>query len=885
MTRAVAVSLAAILAAPAPAVGTTRLEVNATAYRRFDYRLTPEVFDFRYAPYRWQGSICLPDDPHKSILGKDGALYYDFGRGRMFLFDTRVRGAIAGVSQLEWQGQELYHPRIPIVTTRHEGGGLTLTSVAWAAAPEAPDVTGWKDSRHDYLHLTLSNPGRQPRDAQLVVEIAPKAPLMLDSSGTRLVERDHPDRVFCQFWPKPERLAEPEPTRLTLTTSPRTERYWASPPAGTSDVFRHILAGWNQPLVFHFKPDPGGKYRVAFGIIEGWHRQPGVRPLDLVVEGKLVRTVDPIAEAGRNVPMIVWADAEDSDGDGKIVLEVRAHKKDYDTNTILSALWVFPADRQPADRALLAGRTVQSLAQFDLRTWENGSNLKVFFPATTLKAGKETGALVAVHRGPAAAPRARSLKDADKEKQRAIAWWKKADLPYDRITVADPAIQALADSCIRNIYQARELRNGRPAFQVGPTHYRGTWAADGPFILESITYLGRWRETRAGIEVQVDHDDGPGGVEFVKKCGLRLWMLLRHTELSGDLDWLRMMWPKVQENVRLIKEAREMTRTEPGSVNFGLTPPGYGDGGLPGKHREYTNVYWTLAGLKCAVTMADMLGRSDEKADWQAEFDDYWQTFDKARNRDKLKDQYGNTYVPVVMQGEQPQLPQCGAWAFMQSLYPGRLFDMNDELMLGTVKMLSATEEEGLIFGTGWIPDGVWNYAASFYGHVHLWLGHGDKLASVLYAFANHASPQLNWREEQNLVGQPERYVGDMPHNWASGEFLRMLRHAMILERGDSLHLLEGMPTVWTRPGGRTRLVDIPTSFGEMSLELSMDKAGRVATLKVHPPNRAPMHSLVVHTERFGRPVEQITLNGKPLRPGAPVPTDKPFTLRITLKR
>ncbi len=33
-----------------------------------------------------------------------------------------------------------------------------------------------------------------------------------------------------------------------------------------------------------------------------------------------------------------------------------------------------------------------------------------------------------------------------------------------------------------------------------------------------------------------------------------------------------------------------------------------------------------------------------------------------------------------------------------------------------------------------------------------------------------------------------------MPHNWASAEFIRLVRHLLILERGDELHLLEGLP-------------------------------------------------------------------------------------------
>ena len=862
-------------------VSATSLDINTKETRRFEYTNTPEVFDFRFAPERWQASLCLPDDPHKSIIGSDGALYYDYGGGRMFGFDTRVRGRIDTVADYESVDQKLQDARTPVVSTWQRGGGWDLHSTAWAAAPEVEGVANWKDTRHDYLWLTLRNPGETPRAGRLVVEIAPKTSLMLDSTGRRLVEKEHPERVFCETWPAPERVELPEDGVLRPAGDVRVDRWWARPPRGAAGLFRHVMIGWGRPLVLNFKPESGKKYKVAFGVIEGWYSEPGRRVLDLCIDGRVARTIDAVKEAGQNRPVIYLLDAADANGDGTIELAVRATNRDVDQNTILSGLWIFEAGSAPGAEAIAAGKgDGAAVAMMDADRMEARLSVKLYFPATELAPGGQTNVLVAVHRGEKAAPRATSVADAPREVARAAEWWNSADLPYDRITVPDPAIQALLDSCIRNIYQARDIRDGIAAFQVGPTCYRGTWAADGPFILEGITYLGRQDETRKSLEFQVVKDDGPSGVGFSKKSGLRLWMVLRHAELTGDMDWLRTMWPRVTENVDLIKSYRKMSWEDDSKKNDGLTPRGFGDGGLGGIHYEYTNVYWTLAGLNSAIRMAEMLGRNDEKANWQAEYDDYWKVFRKAADRDKQVDQYGNTYVPVVMSGEKQQLPQCGAWAFWQSLYPGRIFEMDDPIMIGNMKMLSATEEQGLVYGTGWIGDGIWNYAASFYGHGHLWLGHGDKTAAILYAFANHADPLLTWWEEQSLVGAPERYNGDNPHNWASGEFIRMIRHMMILERGRELHLLEGLPATWAA-GGETQLVDIPTSFGDMSMTVEAVRA-RSAKITIDPPRRSAPEKIVIHAERFGLPIEKMTLDGQPMESGATLPTDRPFTLELT---
>ncbi len=358
-------------------------------------------------------------------------------------------------------------------------------------------------------------------------------------------------------------------------------------------------------------------------------------------------------------------------------------------------------------------------------------------------------------------------------------------------------------------------------------------------------------------------------------------MIRRHAQLTGDRDWLGRMWPRVEREVNQIIEYRKMTREDPNQANFGLMPIGFGDGGLGGKHREYTNVYWTLAGLKAAIDMAQELD-APAAAAWQAEYADYWQAFDKARNRDKLVDEAGNTYVPVTMKGEQPQLPQRGAWAFLQSIFPGRIFAADDPLMLGTMAMLDANQREGLIYGTGWIEDGIWNYAASFYAHSHLWLGHGRKAAATLYAFGNHASPLLCWREEQNPAGERPHYVGDMPHNWASAEFIRLVRHLLILERGPELHLLEGLPCAWTQPGCATELKAVPTSFGDVSLRLAMAPDGRSASITLDPPRRLPPESVIVHLEQFAQAPGTVALDGKPCgREAVALPTDRSSTLTL----
>ncbi len=62
------------------------------------------------------------------------------------------------------------------------------------------------------------------------------------------------------------------------------------------------------------------------------------------------------------------------------------------------------------------------------------------------------------------------------------------------------------------------------------------------------------------------------------------------------------------------------------------------DGGIGGVFAEYTNPYWNLLGLRAFSQAARWLGKTDEAAVWQKEYDDFMAAFRKAAARDLRKD-------------------------------------------------------------------------------------------------------------------------------------------------------------------------------------------------------------------------------------------------------
>jgi hypothetical protein len=204
----------------------------------------------------------------------------------------------------------------------------------------------------------------------------------------------------------------------------------------------------------------------------------------------------------------------------------------------------------------------------------------------------------------------------------------------------------------------------------------------------------------------------------------------------------------------------------------------------------------------------------------------------------------------------------------MHSVFPGKIYDPDDPLMAGTLAMLDSNLVEGLIHGTGWLPEGLWTYSASFHGHAHLWLGNGNKVPQILYDFANHASPLLCWSEEQHPVDYQGDYLlhGDMPHNWASVDFIRLIRHSLVLERENELHFFEGLPKEWLKPGMVTKLENVYTSLGIVSMELQIAENGKNAdlTIDTDPSMHDPPGAIIVHREMLQPGSDPLVIDYQP---------------------
>ncbi|MGH9585593.1 MAG: hypothetical protein ACRD3F_01475 [Acidobacteriaceae bacterium] len=391
-------------------------------------------------------------------------------------------------------------------------------------------------------------------------------------------------------------------------------------------------------------------------------------------------------------------------------------------------------------------------------------------------------------------------------------------------------------ACARNIQQAREMKDGMLVFEVGPTVYRGMWIVDGNFLLEAARYLGYDEDADKGLLSEWTHQVASGqiiasaGKEHYKDTAIAMFTLVRACELKQDWGMLRQLAPKVGHAIEFLIALREEAR-KGNSPNgkYGILPPGFADGGIGGIHYEFTNTLWALAGLRAVARANESLKIADlsRAAGFYAEMK---AALDNAARDEMVADPRGFRYLPMLMR-EDPAMhedawdrprPQSAQWALSQTIFPGEVFPTDDPIVRGHVALMQACTQEDVPAETGWLHHGgLWTYNAAFVAEVYLWAGLRDWAHRTFTGYLNHASPLHAWREEQPLQASLLGMLwGDMPHNWASAECVRYLRHALVLEDGQKLRLLDGFAAEDARARKAFALTETPTRFGPISLEV-----------------------------------------------------------------
>ena len=448
------------------------------------------------------------------------------------------------------------------------------------------------------------------------------------------------------------------------------------------------------------------------------------------------------------------------------------------------------------------------------------------------------------------------------------------------------------------------------------------WALDGPGIYRQFWGRGEYFQARAlevaghldparqtvehGLHIQMDDGewDGPpiSGWPSWDNSGGNAAAVWDYYLYTGDKQWLAQAYPHLKAAAEWIRDHREETAYEDGDVPagskpvrrqipwscrpetspplqpgelpywYGLLPWSYGDSGLPEGH-SFPHNYLALYAVQIALNAANQLGHKEDTAWMTKEYEDYKTAILTAIGRSVKLEKETPPYLPAM-----PTYPEAAISQSFLAVYPTELFKADDPLISGLLARMERGEKQGLPTNVAWMGDqGVWPGEAMNMAEAYLLRGEKQKTADMLIAALNHSYTTNVWKEEIRIdktlqraclgekKGENGHGTGDMPEAWANANLVNLLRDMLLREQEGSLHLLEGWPADWIRPGERLRLENAPVTLGgsvsytldyvnEHSMKLAVDPGATPRDLVIHVPTDVATH-----------PVTAVRVNGRSL--------------------
>jgi hypothetical protein len=143
--------------------------------------------------------------------------------------------------------------------------------------------------------------------------------------------------------------------------------------------------------------------------------------------------------------------------------------------------------------------------------------------------------------------------------------------------------------------------------------------------------------------------------------------------------------------------------------------------------------------------------------------------------------------------------------------------------------------------------DAIHPYMGAYTTMADMLLGHDSQFVEdfywyLLHSTAAHAFPEGIFYKTRIA------WSNTIPHVTGASNFAFQLRHMLLDEQGDQLHLLWGVPDGWLAPGRQIRVERAPTHFGPLSMTVRGTPSG--VEMELDRPKRDPPARIVLHLPR-----------------------------------
>lgn len=351
-------------------------------------------------------------------------------------------------------------------------------------------------------------------------------------------------------------------------------------------------------------------------------------------------------------------------------------------------------------------------------------------------------------------------------------------------------------------------------FSPGTYFYHDHWIRDSVFlamcfddwgcsdsVTEKIPYWMKMQRWDGEFRSHSGEWDSTGQI---------LFMVIRHIRMTNQLSLYKTYEKKILKGLKWIERKRN-AYTSVNSLVHGLLPAGFSAEHFGVNDQYFWDNLWSLAAYEEWISFAkDCLNHKDTI---------YW---------DECLVSYIETVESIIHS-------QLRNWHGGFAISPTRLLDAS---CVGNLVAIQPLNIQGMKMS--WVQV---NLDYLYQNHIHQGLffqpishtGYNIYLTcqiakamqvvndvrwfELFTAVRKAASPTFCWPEAIHPHSQGG-CMGDGDHGWAVAEFLSLFRNALLREQGSVLLLLPNLPSEIWQLKQRLHLIDFPTTFGKVNLNL-----------------------------------------------------------------
>ena len=396
-----------------------------------------------------------------------------------------------------------------------------------------------------------------------------------------------------------------------------------------------------------------------------------------------------------------------------------------------------------------------------------------------------------------------------------------------------------ATDALKAAHVCQMIANDLGEVRGGEGFYDEFYIRDGAYQVMELEEAGMWEAARKSIELYLPRQREDGRFEShtgqFDANGQAPWVLWQYYKMTADRAFLERVYPKMRKSADWTIGTLKGTQNDPDYPR--LLPKALADGEYlwAGQNHIVGYDFWNLRGLLVTADVARILGKMDEASELNRIAEQYRSAINAAMQKNGL------AHFP-------PSWELIGThWGNTETLWPTPIFPKTDSRVTSLVDFLRndfvGGYSEGTIRWNGF-PDVIHPYMGAYTSMADLSLGNDERVVEdfywyLLHSTAAHAFPEGIFYRSQTAWGHT------IPHVTGACNYAIMLRHMLVHEEGDELHLLKAVPDGWLADGKQIRIERLPTWFGNVTMVVKGSKEG--VEVKFEGPDREKPARIILH--------------------------------------